>query len=612
MQLNNIETFRLVWAMLEPRERRSFWIVAAIVVVAATAAVAMLLSIMPFLNVLSDPQSIDDNRALSRIYELGGFDSDYDFLIALGVTSITIIILANLLQLLKIYAIGRFISMRTYSISTRLLEKYIRQPYTFFLNKNTGELGKQILSESEQVVNLAIKPAIDAFAALVTVFFIVSALLYLEPVISLSAFGIMGALYGVIIYSTRTLSKQLGEVRKDANTASFKIANEAMAGIKQLKVSGSERYYRDLFARPALQKAGSQRQIYQITQSPQYIIHTIMFGGIIILCLVLMIRAGAQSGSGLAAIIPTIGLLAFAGQRMLPELSMLFRSATMLAYAGPAVATVHKDLVLDSTGEALPHRAPEALRLRESLSLEGVFFRYPGADRLGLTDISLVIQAGERIGIVGSTGSGKTTLANIMLGLISPTGGHLAVDGEPVTSSNVRAWQQAIGYVPQEIFLTDLTVRENIAFGLPNDQIDETRVLEAARIAQVHDFILEELQEGYDTIVGERGIRLSGGQRQRIGIARALYDQADLVLFDEATSALDNVTEKEVMRAINALPGDKTLVMIAHRLSTLSGCDRILVLRQGEIAGFDTWAALERDCEEFRDIVQGTDFKEDS
>lgn len=583
----------------------------AVVVIAAIAAVAMLLSIMPFLTVLSNPPSIHDNATLSRVYELGGFGSDYDFLIALAFTSITIIVLANLLQLLKIYAIGRFVSMRTYSISTRLLEKYLRQPYIFFLNKNTGELGKQILSESQQVVDLAIKPAIDAFAALVTVLFIVVALLYLEPVISLSAFGIMGTLYGVIIYSTRTLANRLGEVRKDANAASFKIANEAMAGIKELKVSGRERHYRDLFARPALQKADSQRQIYQITQSPQYIIHTIMFGGIIILCLVQMMRADAQSGSGLAAIVPTIGLLAFAGQRLLPELSMLFRSATMLAYAGPAVETVHRDLVLDSTGEVLPHRAPEALRLRERLSFEGVFFRYPGAERLGLTDVSLVIRAGERIGIVGSTGSGKTTLANIMLGLIAPTGGHLAVDGQPVTPQNVRAWQQAIGYVPQEIFLTDLTVRENIAFGLPRDQIDEARVLESARTARIHDFILEELQDGYDTIVGERGIRLSGGQRQRIGIARALYSQADLVLFDEATSALDNATEKDVMRSIEALPGDKTLVMIAHRLSSLSGCDRILVLKQGEIVGFDSWEALERNCLEFREMAQGLKGKED-
>lgn len=601
----NLNTLRMIWDLLDARERQSFWLVVGIVALSAVAAVAMLLSIMPFLTVLSDPQRIHNSRILSRAYALGGFESDYDFLMLLGAASVTVIVLANLLQLLKIYVMGRFIFMRSYSISTRLLEKYLRQPYIFFLDKHTGEMGKQVLSESQQVVDLAIKPTIDAFAALITVGFIVSVLLYLEPIISVTAFTVIGTIYGSIIFLNRKMSKHLGEVRKEANAASFKIANEAMAGIKDLKVLGRERYYFDLFSQPTLEKANSQRRIFQVTMSPQYIIHTVMFGGIIVLCLVLMQRADFDSTDGLTGVLPTIGLLAFAGQRMLPELSMLFRSTTMLAYAGPAVETVHQDLVIDSNGEALLNSLPAPLKLAEAISFEAVSFSYPRAERPGLSNISFTIQAGERIGIVGSTGSGKTTLANIMLGLIAPSEGRFTVDGQPVTSQTVRSWQQAIGYVPQEIFLTDLTVRENIAFGRPREEIDEDRVIEAARIARIHDFILEELQDGYDTIVGERGIRLSGGQRQRIGIARALYNQADLVLFDEATSALDNATEKEVMRAIDALPGDKTLVMIAHRLSTLAGCDRILVLKQGRVAGFDTWKVLERDCEEFQNIAQG-------
>jgi ABC-type multidrug transport system fused ATPase/permease subunit len=594
----------MIWALFDTSERRFFWIVVGIVGLSAIGSVAMLLSIMPFLTVLSDPQRIHESRALSYAYELGGFDNDYDFLMALGAASVTVIVLANMLQLLKIQVIGRFVFMRAYSISTRLLEKYLRQHYIFFLDKHTGELGKQILSESQQVVDLAIRPAIDAFAALITVTFVVSALLYLEPVISLTAFGVIGMIYGSIIYFNRKMTERLGEVRKQANSDSFKYANEAMAGVKELMILGRGRYYLDLFSRPAMAKADSQRRIFQLTMSPQYVIHTIMFAGIIILCLTLMQRADFEGQTGLSEIIPTIGLLAFAGQRMLPELSLLFRSATMLSYAGPAVEAVYKDLVVNDTGEPLPRCAPTPLRLREVLTFESVSVRYPKTERPGLLEISFSIKAGERIGIVGSTGSGKTTLANTMLGLITPTEGRLLVDGRSVTPQTARAWQQAIGYVPQEIFLTDLSVRENIAFGLPKDEIDEDRVIEAARIARIHDFILQNLQDGYDTVVGERGSRLSGGQRQRIGIARALYNQVDLVLFDEATSALDNVTEKEVMRAVDALPGDKTLVMIAHRLATLKGCDRILVLREGKVVGFDTWVALERDCEEFRVIAQ--------
>lgn len=608
----NISTLRMIWSIFGAQDRRNFWIVVAIICLAAVAAVVMIMSIMPFLTVLADPQRIQQSRMLSYVYELGGFETNYDFLIALGTASIGVIVVANLLQLVKIYVIGRFASMRTYSISTRLLEKYLRQPYVFFVSRHTGELGKQILSESQQVVDLAIKPAIEALAALITVVLVVLVLLYFEPIISLAALGTMGVIYGSIITLNRKMSKRLGVIRTESNTACFTIANEAMTGIKDLKVLGRERYYLGLFSRPAHRMASSQMRIFVVTQSPQYAIHAVMFSGIIILCLALMVRAGLDNQNGMAEIIPTIGLLAFAGQRILPELSRLFRSVTMLGYAEPAVEAVYRDLIVSATGDPLPRQSPEPLRLKTSLAFERVSFRYPQAEKHGLAGVSFTVTAGERIGIVGSTGSGKTTLANIMLGLMTPTEGRILVDGQQITQDTVRAWQQTIGYVPQEIFLTDLTVRENIAFGLPKDEINEARVVDAAKTARIHDFILDEMGEGYDTIVGERGIRLSGGQRQRIGIARALYNQADLILFDEATSALDNVTEKDVMRSIDALPGDKTLVMIAHRLSTLRGCDRILVLRQGEVVGLDTWDALERDCEEFRDIVRGTDLRGDS
>ncbi|ASP23586.1 glutamine ABC transporter ATP-binding protein (plasmid) [Antarctobacter heliothermus] len=595
----DMKTLRLVWGFLDQNERKNFFIVVAVVCVAGIAAVSMVLSIVPFLSVLANPGKIHESKFLKYAYDYGGFEGEYNFLMALGISSICVIILSNIMQLLKVYVIGRFSAMRSYSLSSRLLTRYLQQPYVFFLDQHTGELGKQLLSECQQVVDQAIKPAIEGFAAIVTSTMIVIVLLYMEPIISISAFLSIGAAYGVIIFFTRKISRRWGKVRVEANAQRYRLVTEAMAGIKVIKVLGRERFYMNLYSDPAQKMAKSQLIISVASQSPQYAIHAIMFSGIIVLCLALLVRAGLDGHESLAEIIPTIGLLAFSGQRILPELSTLFRSITLLSYGRSAVESIHEDYAQTKVISPVPCQFVEPRGLKSFFSFDSVTFVYPNADKPNLLGVSFSIQKGERIGVVGSTGSGKSTLANIVLGLIEPSQGDVIIDGVVLKHEDFRSWRGSVGYVPQDIFLTDLTVRENIAFGLPMDQIDEKLVIESAKIARIHDFILDELECGYDTVVGERGIRLSGGQRQRIGIARALYSQADLILFDEATSALDNATEKEVMQSIEALPGDKTLIMIAHRLSTLRNCDRIMVLRHGELIAFDSWENLERDCPEF-------------
>jgi len=342
-------------------------------------------------------------------------------------------------------------------------------------------------------------------------------------------------------------------------------------------------------------------QIFSAT--PQYVMQAVGFGGIIVLCVVLIDPAGLASGAALGGLLPLLGVFAFAGQRLLPELSKLYQSFTQLNSAAAAVETVHRDLTANTAG-ALPRTAPAPLGLGQALALEDVSYRYPNAAHAGLSQVSLIIPAGEKIGVVGSTGAGKTTLANILLGLLRPTEGRLTTDGRTITDDEIRAWQQTVGYVPQDIFLTDASVAENIALGLPPEEIDPERLRRAARIARIDDFVTEELDRGYNTLIGERGVRLSGGQRQRIGIARALYHDADLIVFDEATSALDNLTEAEVMGAIDALPGDKTVVMIAHRLSTVRRCDRIAVLDKGRLVGCDTWDALMEGNPHFQRIAR--------
>jgi ABC-type multidrug transport system fused ATPase/permease subunit len=318
---------------------------------------------------------------------------------------------------------------------------------------------------------------------------------------------------------------------------------------------------------------------------------------------VLVDRTSFQSGSGLGDTIPLIGLFAFAGQRLMPALQQLYKGLTQVRYGAAAVASLHANLRENAVGEELPTIPPKGLGLRRELRLDRVSYTYPNADGAGLSGISLSIQSGEKIGIVGSTGAGKTTFADLVLGLLVAQSGSLSVDGTPVTNENRRAWQQSVGYVPQDIFLTDANLAENIALGVVPAEIDQARVEHCARLAQLDGFINSELPHRYETTVGERGVRLSGGQRQRIGIARALYHDADLIVFDEATSALDNLTERDLMAAIETLPGDKTIMMIAHRLSTVRICDRILLLEKGRVAGFGSWDALVATNEKFRKLA---------
>jgi ABC-type multidrug transport system fused ATPase/permease subunit len=288
----------------------------------------------------------------------------------------------------------------------------------------------------------------------------------------------------------------------------------------------------------------------------------------------------------------------------MPELSKIYQSLAYIQTSSAVVNAVHEDLLLRKNVASLPKSHFTGLGLKQQLRLDAVSYSYPNSDQVGLHNISVSIRAGEKIGIVGSTGAGKTTLADVILGLLKPNKGQLVTDGTEITSGNVRAWMQSVSYVPQDIFLTDASVIENIALGVQPETIDQERIRRAARIARIDQFITKDLPHGYQTAIGERGIRLSGGQRQRIGIARALYRDSDLIVFDEATSALDNLTEAEVIEAIDALPGDKTVLMIAHRLTTVKRCDRIIMLDKGHVVGCDSWDALMAGNASFEKMAQ--------
>ncbi len=600
----DLSSWKKVWTLLEARERRSAWIILSIIVAGGLSSALMVGSVMPFLSVLALPHNIEAIPAMNWAYNTFGFTSNYTFLIFLGLTSLVVIVIASGIQLVKAWVMERFVLMRMHTLSSRLLASYLLQSYEFFLNQHSGDMGTRILTETQQLASQFLRPAAEAVASIITIIAIVGLLLWAEPLIAVFSFLVLGGTYSLTYWLSRLTLKRLGNLRAQTNSARFRIANEALGGIKDLKLLGRERDYLARYDASSYKMAQAITTTQVISMTPKFVLEAIAFGGIVLLCLILLDPQNLASGAGLGDILPVLGLFAFAGQRLMPEMSKLYQSLAQIQASSAAVDIVYRDLILQANVTELPMTQNVNLGLSQQLSLEAVSYLYPNASHAGVREVTLTIAAGEKIGIVGGTGAGKTTLADLILGLLKPIRGRLVIDGVTITQDNLRAWQQSVGYVPQDIFLTDATLTENIALGVPPKDINQARVFEAAQIAQIDQFIKSDLPEGYDTKIGERGVRLSGGQRQRIGIARALYQNADLIVFDEATSALDNLTEREVISAIDALPNAKTVLMIAHRLSTVKGCDRIAVMEGGRMVGFATWDALMAENVAFQQIAE--------
>ncbi len=596
--------YRLLLEIMNPSERRKFWLLVGIAFCLSFLEAVSLTSILPFLQIVSDPTLIETNPALNRLYTFFGFDNAQSFMIRLGILVFSVVVLGLLVKTISVWLTTHFALMRSYSFSARLLRGYLLQPYEWFLSRHTSALGGSILSEVDRVVGEGLLPAMRLIPEAFTVFLLIGILCLMEPQIALVGAALLGGAYGLIFLAVRKLMVRLGATRMKANQARFHVVQEATGGVKELKLMSLERGFLDRFRVAAYSMARTLTKIQILIALPRYGLEAIAFGGMILLILVLMMRGDGD----VTALIPTLGLIAVIGLRLIPALQQIYQRGTGLRSALPIIERIHQDLkTLDQeTDDVIDRRSRlPKMPLAHQLDLEDVAYAYPETAQHALRGISLSIAANSTIGIVGGTGAGKTTLVDIVLGLLDPSEGRIVVDGVALTDENRRAWQKTLGYVPQTIFLSDGSVAENIAFGIPRDQIDMAAVERAARIAALHDFVIGETAEGYDSKVGERGVRLSGGQRQRVGIARALYSDPALLIFDEATSALDTLTEAAVMEAVNNIAGRKTILMIAHRLTTVRDCDRIFLLRHGRIAASGTFAELVATDDEFREMAAG-------
>lgn len=587
--------------LLTPRERRHAVLLLGLIIVMAFLDVVGVASIMPFMAVLSSPELVQSNRYLAAAYSFFGFEDRESFMFFLGAAVFVTLVVSIGFKAFTMWAMLRFSRFREYSLSRRFVELYLHQPYEWFLNRHSSDLGKTVLAEVGQVVGGALMPMLDLIAQGCVVTALLLLLLATNPMLACYAGLGLGLGYGAIYALMRRRLAVFGEQRRESNKLRFEALAEAFGGIKEVKVLGLEARYVERFERPAFNFAVAQGEAQTAAQLPRFGMEILAFGGILGVILFLM-----RTGGSLQSALPVLSLFALAGYRLMPALQNLYANFSALRFIGPTLDHLHKEFVTLSMPPARQAQL-EPMRLNWEVALEGVAYKYPSAAYPSLQDVTIRIAVRSTVGLVGATGSGKTTTVDIILGLLEQQSGRLMVDGVAISADNRFAWQSSIGYVPQQIFLADDTVAANIAFGLPKDEIDLAAVESAARIANLHGFVIEGLPSGYDTYVGERGVRLSGGQRQRIGIARALYRKPQFLILDEATSALDNLTEQAVMEAVHNLGHEITIILIAHRLSTVRECDQIFLLEKGRVVATGTYDELVDSSTVFRNMAQAVD-----
>ena len=594
-----MKVIKKLFYLLSSSERKKISLLFLMIIFMALIDMIGIASIMPFIAVLSNPEIIETNSKLNSLFKYSskfGIETTQQFFFFLGIIFFILLIFSLTFKAITSYVQFRFIQMREFTIGKRLVEGYLNQPYSWFLSRHSADLGKTVLSEVRTVVSNGISPLINLIANSVVVLVLLTLLILVNPKLAIITGLILGLAYGLMYKGIRGFVNQIGIENVKNDRSRFTAVSEAFGASKEIKLGGLEKIYSERFAHPAKIYAYNLALSRIISQLPRYALESIAFGGLLLVILSLMSR-----GDTLNSVLPIIALYSFAGYRLMPALQQIYNSLTLLRFVGPALNNLYTDFQKLEKNIFLDNK--NKIMLNNKIILSHVNYNYPNSSQNVLKNINISISANKSIGIVGKTGSGKTTLVDIIIGLLDSQEGFLKVDNQVINKNNQRSWQKSIGYVPQKIFLADDTIAANIAFGEDSNNIDHSKVISASKIANLHEFVSNELPFKYQTKVGERGVRLSGGQSQRIGIARALYNETSLLVLDEATSALDYQTEKAVMQELKNVSKEITIIIIAHRLNTIKGCDKIFFLENGEIKGEGNYDELLKTNQTFKKFI---------
>jgi len=581
-----------LWCHISPRRRWQLGLLLGLMLLASFAEVLSISAVLPFLAILTAPERIFELPAAQPFIQTLRLAEPEQLLLPITIVFATAALIAGAMRLLLLWVTTRLSYAIGADLSLSIYLKTLYQPYAVHCARNSSEIINGIVSKTGSLISGFLLPILMIISSSIMLIAILVALIVVDPIIALVSFGGFGLMYALVIGLTRKKLKDNGQIFAEESTRVIKCLQEGLGGIRDVLIDGSQSTYSRIYRDANLSMRRAQGRNVFMSSSPRYAIEAL---GMVFIA-VIACEFTRQEGD-LTTVIPVLGALALGAQRLLPVLQQLYSS-----YASIQGNRVSVQDALALLFQPLPDYAnqliAQPLSFNHYINLKQLSFRYSSQTPHVFKQLNLTIVKGSRIGFIGTTGSGKSTLLDIVMGLLQPTDGTLEIDNQTVTLGNHRAWQAHIAHVPQAIFLADSTVEENIAFGVSKDQIDSQRVRHAAQQAQISESI-DSWPKQYQTFVGERGIRLSGGQRQRIGIARALYKQADVIIFDEATSALDNETEQSVMQAIEGLNEDITLLIIAHRLTTLKNCTQIVELGEGGIKRTGS----------FQDIVNQSDGK---
>jgi len=576
-------------------ERKKLVFVMLGMVLMSLVEVAGIASIIPFMSVVTDVSVIHSNVYFSFMYDISNSQSNEEFVLFFSSLVILSLILSNVFGAIMTWVFLKYTNKLSYSLSTRLLTKYVMQKFSFYYQRNTSELTKNLFGEVDRVIGGIINQLTSIISKAVTSIVIFIALMLVDYKVAISSVLILGATYFLVYKLVSIRLANLGIQTSNFYESRFKTAKDTLSGIKEVMIYSLERNFLTKYKYFSKKHTDNIANSQIISSLPKYLIETIAFVGLVLIVII-------KSGNSNPEIIVMLSLYAVAGYKIIPALQVVYQGLTQLRYHKSALHILANDLRLHNRKASLRNNG-EKLSFDKNIQLTGLTYQFPNTEHPTINNIDINIEKNTVVGFVGKTGSGKSTIIDIITGLLPISHGSFKVDGEEISRDNIDQWRNNIGYVPQSIYLMDATLASNIAFNTSNEEIDFDLLDKVLKNADLLDFI-RTLPNGVHTVIGEQGIKLSGGQRQRIGIARALYRQPNILIFDEATSSLDTITEDNINKNIDSLSKNKTVIIVAHRLSTIKNCDIIYFLKDGEIRSKGSFDYLVKNDKLFETMSQ--------